>query len=329
MESLAGSFDDALARIAVGARQELAQRAHKEVRSVLEGSTALKDWGIDTILIGSYARTTSIYPGKDVDVFSKLAKLSTDASPAEVFKTLSEALTAHYEERAEKQRRSVKIAFDDGQFCVDVVPAVSTGIHWAIPNRDPATWSSDGRWIETDPERLSSLTVQCNDKLKVAGQGAYVPTVKLVRQIRECHLGDKGPGGLYFELMTYWAFQSGMYGTCFAEILAPTLRSIAGQLSNASSIPLIDPALSQPFSPCPDSGDLEKAAEKFDELAGMAEQALDAEKCPAAALWRRILGKNGRGWCFTLPDGCDETGKEIGPVVSVRSQGSSEARGFG
>jgi hypothetical protein len=329
MESLAGNFDDALVRIAVGARQKVAQDAHKEVRSVLEGSTALKDWGIDTILIGSYARTTSIYPGKDVDVFSKLTKLNTDASPTGVFNTLSEALIDHYGKRAEKQRRSVKIDFDDGEFGVDVVPAVSAGSHWAIPNRDRATWESDGRWIKTDPEQLSSLTTQCNSSLSVAGQGAYVPTVKLVRQIREHHLGDRDPGGLYFELMTYWAFQSEMYGTCFAEILARTLRSIAGQLSNASSIPLIDPALVQSFSPCPDSGDLEKAAEEFDELAGMAEQALDAEKCPAAALWRKILGENGNGWCFTLPDGCDETGKEIGPVIPVRSQGSSEARGFG
>ena len=106
METLAKQFDEALALIGIGEKSKRAQAAHEEVRKVLETSEALRKWGVDTILIGSYARNTAIYPGKDVDVFSKMTKLDTSTSPKTVFEAVRDSLVSHYGRRAIPQRRS-------------------------------------------------------------------------------------------------------------------------------------------------------------------------------------------------------------------------------
>jgi hypothetical protein len=329
VETLPKQFKDALTRIEIsGDKRDRAIGAHTEIRDLLEEDETLRGWGIDTILIGSYSRHTGIHPGKDVDVFMRLTELATDADPDEVFDHVVEVLTAHYGDRASAQRRSIKVDFSDDGFSVDAVPAVKAGSRWAIPSSDTDRWgdASAERWMETDPRKLGELTTEMNDTLKVSDQGAYVPTVKLVRQTRKHHLGDDKPGGLYFELLAYRAFEAGVSGESFAEIFSATLRSIATQL--ASGEELLDPALDSPYAPAPQADELEHAAQLFAELADDAEAALDMEPCPAAATWRRILGDNDRGACFPLPDGCDEEGRSIPRVTSTGAVGSREAGGF-
>lgn len=334
METLPKQFADALVRIN-DPRAPHAQAAHKDVRNVLHASEPLKAWGIETVLIGSYARNTSIYPGKDVDVFSKLTELDTRASPKDVFDTFVDVLTAHYGDLAEPQSRSVKVVFEfkgDGgdKFHVDVVPAVRLGARWAIPNQDPKSWSDNASWIETDPEDLTTKTHEKNKDPVLDGQGMYVPTAKLIKQIRSHHLDDLKPGGLYFELMAYWAFDRGLGQTgSYAELLAEVLASAAQQLSVAVADPLLDPVLGTPLEPRPTNDELARAESIISGLARRAAQALTEERCPAAAIWRAILGENGRGLCFPLPEGCDEHGKEVKPIVSVASRGPRERGSFG
>ena len=332
METLPNQFKDALSRIEIkGEKRARAIGAHSEIRSYLEENEILYKWGIDTVLIGSYARHTGIHPGHDVDVFSKLTNLDMKISPNSVYKTLANILLARYGKRVQQQPRSIKVSFpfDGDDFGIDVVPAVRIGSKWGIPRRDRTRWDDpdySARWAETDPEKLAELTSKMNGVLKVDGQGAYVPTVKLVRQTRCHHLGDEKPGGLYFELLTYWAFHMGIEGDSFAEIFTASLRSIASQL--AASSPLIDPVLRLPYNPEPDPIDRAAAAAIFGELAKKAEEACMADRCPAAVIWRQILGSNSRGQCFPLPPGCDEKGKEIKDVARVAAIGSGEASGF-
>jgi hypothetical protein len=334
MERLEEQFEGALARIEVsGPKRDRAIKAHEEMRGVLEADPKLQEWGIETVLIGSYARRTGIYPGKDVDVFVKLTKLTTEsAEPATVYNRVRDVLVDHYGDRAKPQVRSIKVEFDfDGDgFAVDAVPAVRMGERWGIPRRKTELWESPDvaeRWVETDPEKLAELTTERNKSPKVGPQGAYVPTVKLVRQTRRHHLGDQKPAGLYFEILTFWAFQSGaITGDCFAEILAQTLRAVAAQLASGEAT--TDPVLGRPYKPTPERNDLANAAEKFDELAAKAEEALRADKCKAAALWREILGKNGRGWVFGLPAGCDEQGNKVLVAGALAARGSREASPF-
>jgi Second Messenger Oligonucleotide or Dinucleotide Synthetase domain len=331
METLPDQFKGALTRIEEKKRKRVVA-AHEQIRAYLEEYEQLSDWGVDTVLIGSYARHTAIYPGKDVDVFTKLTKLDTSADPNAVFEGVRRVLVAKYGDSAEPQSRSIKVTFPiDGEedFAVDVVPAVRMGSRWAIPRHDRELWTSPDageRWRETDPEKLTELSTKLNDKIKVDGQGAYVPVVKLVRQTRRHHRGDEKPGGFYFELLTYWTFVADLQGDSFAELFAATLRAVATQL--ASSSPLTDPVLDKSYKPDPEPEDLDAAAALFAGLATKAELALTVARCPAAALWREILGENDLGSCFPLPPGCDEKGNEIKDVAAVAAIGSEEASGF-
>ena len=330
MEPLTDQFDGALQRIEIsGTKLDRAIAAHKEVREILEGDETLAAWGIDTVLIGSYARRTGIYPGNDVDVFAKLNELDTTSTPSIVFERVRDVLVHAYGPRAVAQRRSVKIEFAADGFSVDAVPAVRSGDRWAIPSDDAELWSMAGgaAWVETDPERLAKLTTAQNRTPTVGGRGAYVPTVKLMRQARSHHLGDMKPGGLFVEIATYWAFEAGPVGETFAECFSSALRYLADHLAGAAS--LLDPALSRPITPLLDAADRQSAGVVYATLAAKAEQALASEKCPAAALWREILGTNDRGSVFPLPAGCDEQGRTIASVTPNVATGRDEARGFG
>ncbi|MGD0272300.1 MAG: nucleotidyltransferase [Gaiellaceae bacterium] len=334
MEKLEAQFDGALTRIEIsGPKRDRAVKAHEEIRSVLEADPKLKEWGIVTALIGSYARHTGIYPGKDVDVFAKLTALNTrNAEPGTVYGVVRDVLVAYYGDRVKAQSRSIKVDFDfDGDgFSVDVVPAVRMGERWAIPRHNTELWLSaniEERWVETDPERLADLTLERNKTPTVGTQGAYVPTVKLLRQARKHHLDDRKPGGFYFEILGYWAFEIGaVSGDCFAEIFAKTLRVVATQL--ASGGPNIDPVLGRPYRPAPEPADVSHAARVFAGLATNAEEALRLERCQAALRWRQILGNNDRGPCFEFPPGCDERGQAIKRVRAVAAVGSEEAGSF-
>jgi Second Messenger Oligonucleotide or Dinucleotide Synthetase domain len=308
------------------------RRAHEEIRSFLEAEEHLRAWGVQTVLIGSYARRTGIHPGKDVDVFTKLANLAVeDTDPRTIYDAVRTILVARYQARAEPQNRSVKINFDpEGfEFSVDVVPAVRLSSRWAIPRRDREVWDQpDERWVETDPEYLGELTTELNGKFKVGGQGAYVPTVKLVRQTRRHHRDTAKPGGFYFELMTYWAFERGdVWGATFAELFSSTLASIANQLESGRR--LTDPVLIEDYRPEPELSDRIAAASVFLELAAKARQAISTDDvCKAAALWREVLGRNGQDWCFPIPRGCDEHGRKLAVTAPAISRGSREPGRF-
>lgn len=321
METFPQAFRDALTMIGLGSKRARAIKAHEDVRDVLARDETLKSWGVQTILIGSYGRETAIYPGKDVDVFVKLPDGPND--PEAVFEAVRKPLVAEYGDDVEVHRRSLMINFGD-DFSVDAVPAIPTASHWQIPEADEN--GNRTLWEETDPENITELTHRRNDDPIVDGSGAYVPTVKLIRQIRRHHLGKAKPGGFYFELEAYAAFEAGVTGASRAEILASTLDRIAAHLE--TGVAVNNPALDRPYEPTPDPADIAAAAATFRDLATKASEALAGERCPAAVLWREILGKNQQGWVFALPDDCDEQGKSTARITPITDKGSREARPF-
>ena len=244
-----------------------------------------------------------------MDVFLRFTLLDTRVSPRAVFDAVWRVIVRKYGQygqgggRAQQQARSVKVLFPDrdrisgGDFSVDAVPAVSRGDLWAIPTKDQNRWvEGEGRWVTTGAVRFGELSTDLNQSAsKVGDRPAYKPIVKLVRQIRVTHLGDKRPGGLYLEFVTFEAWRSGLVvGSEWDVLLAQTLQSIADRFSQAGGKPLIDPVLGTPFDPPLSAGQIQQAADTFGRLAATANRTLSMNDADAATEWRKILGGNDR-----------------------------------
>ena len=312
MANLRSQFEQALTNIEInGQKRKRAIDAHTEIRELLQGDEQLKEWGVEPLLIGSYGRETGIYPGKDVDVFLRFTKLDTRAAPRAVFNAVWRVIVSKYGQygqgggRAQQQARSVKVLFPDrdrisgGDFSVDAVPAVRNGDLWAIPTKDQNRWAQgEGRWVTTGAVLFGDLSTELNQSAsspRVGDRPAYKPIVKLVRQIRQTHLGDQRPGGLYLEFVTFEAWRSGLVGGSEWDVLlARTLQCIADRFRQAGVNPLRDPVLGTPGDPPLSAGQVEQAAAIFEKLAAAANRALPINDTDAATEWRKILGGNDR-----------------------------------
>lgn len=284
-----------------------ASRMHVEVRELLESDSIFLDYGIDTRLIGSYARHVSIRRMDDVDVLSKLPNLPDDIDPMSLLRIFEDALTDGFgARRVERQDRSIKVLFPDLDLHVDVVPARAKGDHWEIPNRT----DRGGGWEETNPERLGELSSEMNEK----HNGSYVPTVKLIRQTRRANLEDQ-PGGLYIEILTLHAFDElTETSTSLTEAFCSALKGVSAQLRIAAEDGLSDPTLpGKTISTRATDHDLEIALQVFETLSSKAEEALaDDDRCRAAKIFREILGKNSdEEYVFPMPDDCSEDGTKL------------------
>lgn len=348
METLDSEFAQAVRNVSIhGDKQERAIAAHTEVRNLLKADTELKGWGIDTRLIGSYARLTARYPGKDVDIFLRFTNLTVHHSPEKIYNAVERVLVDEYglkdvdpSGRITRQSRSLKIDFPDPEghfsdvaFAIDAVPAVPWNSHWAIPNRDRDQWNNDeGRWIKTDPVQFADDTnalATASWSPTVGGANAYRHIVRLLRQVRHVHLGGQRPGGLFVEIAAYYVWNEQLVtGSTYAQLLASTMEHVGARLIESADDGLLDPVLGTPLKPALDHWQWTSAGQTFERLAGEAQVALDSERCRAAKLWRDILGTNDRGQVLPLPDGCDAAGFPVGAITAVGALGSNQPRGF-
>jgi hypothetical protein len=348
METLTGEFAQAVRNVTVhGEKRDRAIEAHTEVRDLLEADSELSGWGIDALLIGSYARQTARHPGKDVDVFLRFTDLSVRHSPDKIYNAVERVLVEAYGLKGEdqggritRQARSLKIEFPDPEahfsdvaFAIDAVPAVPWQSHWAIPNRDRDKWDNDDeRWIKTDPVQFADDTITLATATwspTVGTANAYRPIVRLLRQARHFQLGGQRPGGLFVEVAAYYVWKDQLVtGTSYAELLASTFEHVAARLIDSAPDGLPDPVLGTPLKPSLEYWEWTSAGQTFERLAREAREALDAERCHAAKLWRDILGTNERGPVLPLPDGCDAAGFPVGSITAVGALGSDQPRGF-
>lgn len=235
--------------IALGDRALVAIAAHVEVRSVLRASTDLQSHGLDDVLIGSYARRVSNWPGKDVDVFGRLMKETVESlSPDAAYGMFGRALQTFADQgRLVPQPRSFKIEFGPGRypsaqflrdaaqeygwgaarvaraiagldrlefkFSVDVVPAVRWDDHYGIPEVGLMLQTGEryrtGQWRQTSPVKLTEETQLRNRRPLVAGVGGFVRTVKEIKQAKSHHLDGIKPSALYHEFILHEGFRGG------------------------------------------------------------------------------------------------------------------------
>jgi len=147
----------------------------------------------------------------------------------------------------------------------------------------------------------------------------YVPVVKLIRQTRRAHLG-KRPGGLFFEILAYHAFNAGLSGDNLPNLYVNGLRAVAEQLAVVvGGADVVDPTMpGATISVRVTELQMKTAASRFAELAAQAEDALaEDERCRAAAAFRACLGKGGdEEWVFPMPVDCNEDGSaKAGSVI--------------
>jgi hypothetical protein len=316
MATLATQFRDALGNIEPGDDARNAAEAHKQVSALLEADERLKALGASCFLIGSYGRDVSIRRVKDVDVFARLEKATSTLRPGNILDHVTKVLEEAFPGCVERQHRSVKVEFPDFDLCVDIVIARPCADHpdehWQIPEKI----EDDGRasWVETNPTKMGELTTAANKKFLVAGTGAYVPVVKLVRQVRRTWVADQ-PGGYYFEVLTHHAFQDLQpEQSTVAGYLTVILREIADRLPEYQHQGPADPTLDGRTIKTKATPDQVKAAAvRMAEAADLADQALAEEDfCKSAVLWRELFGQTKNtddpGHVFPLPDYCNQDG---------------------
>lgn len=348
METLTEEFEKAVRNVTVNGRKARhARTSHTEVRGLLEADAQLCEWGIDTILIGSYARETARYPGKDVDVFLRFKHLSVRHDPSKIYDAVERVLVNKYgrkdedtDGRVTPQARSLKIDFpdpddaaSDASLTIDAVPAVPWDQNWGIPNRDRGEWGSDdNRWIKTNPIKFAADTnglATASWSPTVAGENAYRHVVRLLRQVRHEHLGEERPGGLFTEIAAYYAWNERLVnGDSYAQLLTESLEHVARRFAQAATSGLPDPVLGTPLKPALDPEQWMNASQVFERLGSQGREALRSERCRAAKIWRDILGRNERGAILPLPPGCAAAGFPIDAPTAVEGIGSNDPRGF-
>lgn len=272
---------------------------------MIADSEVTQSHDVETVLIGSYKRRVSIKRIKDVDVFCRMEEPG-GITAKEALDKFEAALRSSYGgERIRRQNRSLQVDFPSYDLFVDVVPARPSGTHWEIPERS----EGENEWVETDPEQLTTLTSNRNSQFKLGDSGIYVPTVKLMRQLRRAHL-RKHPSGLYVEVLTYWAFGHGVTGSSVAEYLTNALQRAAVRMHTALSEGLPDPTLDgKKIDTKASADDLKHTATTLDQLTESARRALaDEDECRSALIWRDLLGTNEAGEVFPMPDFCNPDG---------------------
>lgn len=319
MATLATRFGQALSGIEPEEDAKNAAEAHKQVSAALEADKRLKDLGISCFLIGSYGRDVSIKRVKDVDVFARLKNATATLRPGDILDHVTEVLEEAFPSCVERQHRSVKVEFPDYDLCVDIViarPCVDhPDDHWQIPEKI----EDDGRasWVETNPIEMGKLTTAANKKFLLSDDpksGVYVRMVKLVRQVRRTWVADQ-PGGYYFEVLTYHAFQNlEPDENTVADYLAVILREIADRLPGNEDEGPADPTLDDStIKTKATAGQIKAAARCMAKAADLAEKALGEEDvCKSAVMWRELLGEtqntDAPEHVFPLPDYCNEDG---------------------
>jgi hypothetical protein len=359
-------------RVSLGDRALVAIAAHVEVRSILRADGQLRRHGLDDVLIGSYARRVSIWPGKDVDVFGRLTTEDVGSIiPDAAYGMFGPALQTYADQgRLRPQPRSFKVDFGPARvpdeqyiraaaaeyqwesrrvqrvldqlgqlafaFSVDVVPAVAWGDHFGIPEvgRHAATGERyrTGQWRLTSPVELTRLTRVRNRAPRIGGVGAYVRTVRSVKQVKSYHLLDAKPSALFYEFILYDGFTDGaITGASWADVTASALTYIADRLRDVAARPVCDPVLREPYQPLPSPSDLATVSNVFDDIARGAARAVRAStRCQAAIEWRHVFGGNEQ-WdhVFPLPPGCRGTGATMGAAAANIAAGGTAERSFG
>lgn len=316
MAHLKQQFRDALSSIEPGDDKVNAPEAHQLVRDALAADAKLTEYGVSSVLIGSYKRNVSIKRVKDVDVFVRLPDVPSDVTSKDILDRFFTVLHGEFgsdadgHRRTKRQDRSLQVSFPEYDLYVDAVPARPhwDGETWEIPQKGDAD-----KWVRTNPEQLTSLS----SKMNAAHDGFYIPTVKLLRQTRRSVLGGGAkPGGFFIEMATFQAFASGLVsGNDHAEYYVSALEEVSKIIDNyvTYGIGVNDPTLDgYTISIRATDDQLDAAKKRFADAAKAAGGALvEEDEGKSALAFQKLLGRNGDDeMVFGMPPGFNDDGSK-------------------
>jgi Second Messenger Oligonucleotide or Dinucleotide Synthetase domain len=233
----------------------------------------------ETLLSGSYGRSTAIRPLHDIDLFLVLPP--PRPLPTDALKNVQRALQHAYQgKQPQLQNRSVNIEFKDTGIGFDVVPAFKDpgqpDVYW-IPERDSSTW------IPSNPRRHKEV---CNEADKRTSQ-MLRPLVKMLK--RWNHLQGRPVPSFLLEVMVYEGLTA--KPASFASGLATLVQFMSERIQrNVPEPAKVGAAVDARLS----SNHREQARQRLGGAARRAAQALERENAgdvsSAHAIWRELLG---------------------------------------
>lgn len=200
MLTIEEAFKKFKSRLELSAEEQRdASKRQQRIREIIDDA-----FDVDRdFLTGSYARHTKTKPLKDVDIFMVLTDEQGDQSekaPAKILEEVRNPLAEVFgEHRVEIQRRSVRVDFgiklaDDLTGAVmsfDVTPAVESGNHYEIPDRQT------GEWMATNPLEHADLATRANSDFG----GEWKPVVKMLKKWND-HQGKTIAPSFLIEVMS-------------------------------------------------------------------------------------------------------------------------------
>ncbi len=206
---------------------ERAQLAHTCLREDLEGDESLGAHMLNSLLSGSYGRSTAIKGIKDVDVvipfnysFEELSKLcqSNETTQHCLLRLVREAIerSGRLVESSTIRRRSILVkltdavngvADDEPDLTLDIVPVIPQIYKSGELDQytDPL-WIADkdlDQWLSTYPNsQLSDSESRNEESSYLVDRHHYKPLVKIMKAWKKVHFGSqKTPKGFFLECM--------------------------------------------------------------------------------------------------------------------------------
>ena len=265
-----------------------AAAAHTAVRKHLQSHPSFENRWLRDFLAGSYARDTAIRPKKtedgherpDVDIIV-VTSFSTLDVPDDVLEELADALDSCFTvERINK--RSVRVVTTNAE--IDVVPVVTSGSNFQLPDRDLGYWKATNPPLHNDWSRNQNS----------AYGGRFKPLVKLFKWWRRENRTGKRPKGFMLEVLVARHAPAGEahFGEAFTQMLENIYAAYGSMATLGIKPTLADPAL-------PGNDVLGKVSitdwKNFIECvrvhAGYARKAQTEEDMEEATrLWRKLFG---------------------------------------
>ncbi|MFP2925394.1 SMODS domain-containing nucleotidyltransferase [Pyxidicoccus sp. 3LG] len=244
----------------------------------------------ESILSGSYGRSTAIRPLHDIDLFLIFATERTGSgrgeTPEGVLTRVTDALEAEFPgKRARLQNRSVNIEFSGTGIGFDVVPALED------PRKPGVYLIPDlglGTWIETNPRKHIEACEAANKK----ALQRLKPLIKAIKRWNK--LQQKPVRSFLLEVMAYAgiaSFRPDSSLSSYSQGMAHLFVFMSERILDEWN----DPAgLGFPINAGIDAGALQQGQQRLTSAARMATRALELERegdlAGAIALWRELLG---------------------------------------